>query len=909
MSFPKTFPARRPFRSPLVAILLLVTLCLNLGAQVQPVVPEEATNAIPPIVVGEALEFSDGSILHGKLRGMDRATGLKWEHPDALQPLQFRPDQLQQVRFHQHASSNAVPLPCRFRFRNGDDLFGELLKLDETAAQVNTRFGTNLRVDRSALAAITFLSKHFNLLYEGPTGLQGWSTGKGGQPWKYREGAFITEHVGSIGRDVALPAASNIEFDVAWEGQLGLIVQAYTENIDRFDYSSASYMLYINANSVGIQRVSPETGISNLGNAQLPDSARKNSFHLELRASREEATLAIYIDGILLQKWKDNSGFAAKGPGVLFFSQHEGPRLKLGNIRVSEWDGKFEDSNRAEPTLTKDRLLLVNRDRVEGKIVGLKDGKLKIAAPDTSLDIPLARLTEINFANAEATREKHSPWFVRALLTGGEKLSFELDQWTAEKVSGTNGSFGRMEFSPANIRSLQFNFLQPSAPRVAASTTNAPNGLTESVSDQISGMNDHNDIILLRNGDSLAGVLQTVEPKQSLRLKRPDTLQAIEFKSSAVAEVRLKKTEKHGTNDCQVTFINGNQLEGALAEITPEKIVLNTWFAGKLELPRDTVQMLVPLQADRAPLYSGPDSIQGWVMGNVTAVNDAGEWSYQNGAFYATKASSIARDMKLPDVGSIQFDIAWKGTLQMAVALYTSRMQPINLANKDAEVDFGGFYSLQLGSMSAGLLMVKKDAPINYLWQLSTPLLSQKNQAHIEIRADKAKRTLALLIDGVVVKQAVDADGFAGTGTALRFVHQGLGTLRLSNLKVAEWDGLFEEPYSNKGGTEDLIRLRNGDRVHGKVEKLTNGKLSIATDSAKLEVPWQRVKQLEAPGKGLQAVKEEPFNALGQLTSGAPLKFEFVRWDEKGIHVENAQFGKAIFDPAVFQRVRFNFKE
>lgn len=885
-----------------VGVCLLLALTQSIYAQIQIAVPGETNNVPDIMATGDILEFSDGSILHGLLKEADRGEGVRWSHPDMLKDATFRPDHLQSIRFQSATpSTRSTPMPNRFHFRNGDELLGELLSLDEKSARLNTRFAKNLRVERDSLESITFLSKHFNVLYEGPTGLDGWTSGRTGQRWKYREGAFFTEHVGSIGRNFDLPATSSIEFDIAWEGQLGLIVQAYTDNVDRFDYSSSSYMFYINANSIGLQRVSPETGISNMGNVQLPRSANRNQFRLEIRANREEATIAIYVDGNFLNKWRDNSGFAGKGSGALFFSQHEGPKLRISNLKVSEWDGSFDNSI-AETSLMQDTLFLANRDKVDGNVIGLQNGKLKITTDDTPLEIPVARITHIQFASGPSKSDDPiSPWQVRASLGGGEKLSFELTRWSTNTVTGTNSSFGKIEFSSASIRQLQF---------VQHNTSSGIEGLSDTwplVSrDDTSALSS--DALILRNGDMLLGKLAAIDPGSTLRWSRDDSVEPLEFKPSSASEVRLQQIQHNATNDCEVTFVNGGQLRGKLLSISDKEISLETWYAGKLSLPRQSIMMIVPLQEDQTPIFAGIDGLEGWAMGEIKAVDDSGQWTYQDGAFYATKAASIARDVKLPDVASIQFDIAWKGLLQMAVALYTDRLQPVSLANKDAEPDFGGFYSLQIGSSSAGLLMVKKGAPINYLWQMPTPLLSQKNQAHVEIRVDKPRRMITLMIDGVIIKQTVDPDGFAGTGSALRFVHQGVGSLRLSNLRVTEWDGLFEEPYSNKSGTQELIRLRNDDRVTGRIESFKDGKLTVLTEDTKLEIPWQRIKQLEYPGKLLATSQNEPVTALGYFQSGAPLKFNLQRWDEKGIHLENSEFGNAVFNPAAFSRIRFNFR-
>src|SRR5687768_16839635 len=142
--------------------------------------------------------------------------------------------------------------------------------------------------------------------------------------------------------------------------------------------------------------------------------------------------------------------------------------------------------------------------------------------------------------------------------------------------------------------------------------------------------------------------------------------------------------------------------------------------------------------------------MEGWTRGKVNAqgLTDAGEWMYSNGAFYALKSASIARDLKLPDVASIQFDLEWRGFFHVAVALYSSYLHPINLANKESEPQFGGFYSMQLNPFSANLLPVEQNEPLRYLGQASLQHLAQTNAAHIDIRVNKAKSLVALMVNG-----------------------------------------------------------------------------------------------------------------------------------------------------------------
>lgn len=900
-------------------ILFGLVLCTGVAFAASPFRPDypfaqTSTNAL----TGDLLQFTDGSLLHGTLRGMNPERGLQWESPEAKQPIEFKPTHIDSIRFdNSRAIANQAKSSCKFRFADGDEFFGNLTSLDKETVGLETWFGKDLKVPRTAIESVTFLSRSFKVLYEGPAGPDGWTFGAGGQSWRYRDGALVTSSVGTVGRDFKLPSSSSFEFDLAWIGDSRLTgvdfrmtVALYTDVLDRFDYGSSCYLLHLTSGAFSLMRVHSEMGPNNLINStQIPNARKKNSYHLEIRANKEESMIAILIDGVLVGKVKDDAGFSGKGTGVLFSSQNEGPTLKISNLRLSEWDGKFEDDRPFDSKPKEDHLRLINRDRATGKIGALRDGKLTINIDNSSapLQIPLQRVSQIFFAGADAQEPPRSPWQVRALFAGGERISFQLEKWDDQQVSGTSKTLGNVTFTPASIRQIQFNLDQAKATADASSTQD------EWDADKKSGalaLGERDDAVSFQSGDLLYGSLQSFDPKSALIWQRPDLTQPVEFKTSGLAEVRLRRQPTSDfPRDCRVDLSNGDQLEGKLVAMDADKIALDTAYAGKLYLPRKRIVMLVPIQTSSAVVFEGPTGMEGWVHGKVNAVQDAGEWQYKNGALYATKAASIARDFKLPESSSIQFDVAWKGTFGAAVALYTTRLEPLNLQMKDTEPDFGGFYSLQLGPASTTLMMVKKDVQLKYLWRdIPAPPLTQKNNAHIEIRVSKSKALVALLVDGVLIKGGQDPDGFAGTGTILRFVHHGFGSLKLSNLRITEWDGQFDERSSNERGAADLTKLRNRDKVTGNVEAYRDGKFTIASENSKLQVPMERVKQIETPGKKIEVPKEEPSEITAYFRNGAPINFKIEHWDEKGIVASSSNFGKAIFTPSAFGRIVFKVR-
>src|SRR6202008_3358985 len=121
---------------------------------------------------------------------------------------------------------------------------------------------------------------------------------------------------------------------------------------------------------------------------------------------------------------------------------------------------------------------------------------------------------------------------------------------------------------------------------------------------------------------------------------------------------------------CRLYLLNDDELEGRLTSCDAEKVLLDTWYGGLLTIPRKVVRAIIPVSSNKAVVYEGPTGLEGWIAGKMAnAIANPGNWRYKNGAFYATRPASLARDLKLPDVANIEFDLAWKGMLYLAIAL------------------------------------------------------------------------------------------------------------------------------------------------------------------------------------------------------------------------------------------------
>ena len=407
----------------------------------------------PPLAVGDSLHFLDGSEVHGRLGAIEAGPSIVWHHPDSANDLRFTAANLDFIRFAQSTPLDLKP-GCRVRFINGDELFANLRTLDLDAVQLETWFAGVTKVPRSAIQSIAFLPANFTIAYEGPVEGKEWNVNPP-STWWCRDGVFTSSGTGgALIRDCKLTGSSTIEFDLAWSGALNLIANLFSDK-EQADFGGRSYFLTIGSDGVDLRRGQPGTG-SLLGKAPLPLAPGVTHFHATIQYNSVEGALAFYADGQLVKRWKENVVPTFAGGHILFSDFSGRPGLRLSNFRVCQWQG-------VEPALVPaaqtnfDCLGFINHDKASGQVLGLNEGKLSFLLRGRTLEIPLQRITRLDFAATNAPDFSSAPQEVRAWLSGAGRLSVVLDSWAADKVSVHSALFGPLTFNPRAIRQLDFN--------------------------------------------------------------------------------------------------------------------------------------------------------------------------------------------------------------------------------------------------------------------------------------------------------------------------------------------------------------------------------------------------------------------------------------------------------------------
>ena len=452
----------------LIALLLLTALSLP----AQPAV--------------DVFQLLDGSTLHGALEAIDPARGIRWKHPATVAPIEFLPRNAHQIRFAQTAPpppQSSAPHTCRFRFVNGDELTGNLVSLDAQHIELETWFAGKLRAPRAGVQSLAFLAKGLATIYDGPDGVAGWTTGPTPAAWQFRDGVLTGGANAFMGRDLKLPPQSRVEFDVGSSGGLNLYLSLYTDATQRFNFASTGYQFNLGLGYVNLMRGQGQFGMQHLGQAQIPVPLPGRKLHVEVRADLLAGTMALFVDGNVVQQWHDPTvtkpavpavdpnlpptvadavrdaararGPALPGTGLSFFMLNGG--IQLSAIKVSAWDGRPIEPELVATNFTGHLVRLANQDRAVGEVRAIRDGKLTLVAAAGSLEIPLTRVTQVVLAPATPPATNRPAGATHVRLSSGETIGLTQPRWDGRQLAGVSPHFGPLQLDTRWVRLLHFN--------------------------------------------------------------------------------------------------------------------------------------------------------------------------------------------------------------------------------------------------------------------------------------------------------------------------------------------------------------------------------------------------------------------------------------------------------------------
>ncbi len=439
------------------------------------------------------------------------------------------------------------------------------------------------------------------------------------------------------------------------------------------------------------------------------------------------------------------------------------------------------------------------------------------------------------------------------------------------------------------------------------------------------------DLLRFTNGDQLHGTFRGIREDRSVIWQRDDVEKPVDFKPDQVRHVVLRggRPVRSLVDVAHVAMVNGDRIPGKILEMDDRTLTLETGFAGVLKLPRDQVAMFSPNPMGGRLRYHGPFNADDWKMAHAAFPDgfpevkpdaktlDAadseqpGRWEFSgSGWFWKNKGygTAIIRENALPDRAILRFDLAWRNRLSVAIGFHAdlakspnkeeendnAQRRPLGFVPGDSGIlpkVFGNSYVLQIFSMQTILYrtsVADDGMPSVERVQINGngPRLGDTGKVTVEIRSNRDTGVITLFMDGDFVARwdesvggSYDPARFAGKGDAFGFVVQTEDSpVKISDVMVAEWNGMPDSARSMQTDDQDIALLTNGtDRFSGKVEGFHEGKIQLDGKYGRFSFDLDDVAEIRFARKSLAEQSDAPednlvveFSPLGQI-SGRPV--------------------------------------
>ncbi len=461
------------------------------------------------------LRFSNGDTLHGQYQGLDEGPLLRWQSSESEDPIHFETRNLRKLSLNNGRSKEALTQVGLVTLSNGDLVPGNVLRMDEKMLTLETEFAGVVTIPREHIVKISPNRHGGNVLYAGPFNDDNWSIPKNSKDdevkgWSHGSAAWYSQSSEVLRLDTKLPDKVSIRFELSWQAPLNATIGLFSDFLrpeategarirrvpqqnqeqaaeaveqEEAEDGKPAFVDIIENGTSGSDAGSYGSGylisiLSSYTRLQRLDyneerKARKSSFpnsggrlnlgdlfsaEFEIRADREEGTIALFVDGNFFAEWQDLASPLTEADRYFGISAGGKARLRLSDVVVSEWNG-MPDSARSMETEERDVALLANgTDRISGKILGLQNEIFEIESSYGAFQIPVKEVTNIQMAsNSISSAEAAADDFILVSFQPKGLLTLRPKEGQAENLRGEHPILGPLDINLKYVYLLEFD--------------------------------------------------------------------------------------------------------------------------------------------------------------------------------------------------------------------------------------------------------------------------------------------------------------------------------------------------------------------------------------------------------------------------------------------------------------------
>ena len=431
----------------------------------------------PPV---DVVLFKNGDQLRGALGASASGQKLRWQTAPAAPPVELDVAQLAGVQLAPRGARPEAKTGVLARCRNGDLLAGNFVALDKKQVALESGAAGRLTIPRDRVQALYFSQEGRLPVLDGAAEHEVWEKGLNLNPnrpqaanqpkpaapppsrWSYFDGVFAVKRAVQRGRDAndgstnlgriieGMPARVEFSFDLAGKAnQLFMTAQLFSEP------NNPGYMLQLHPGGLFIYDTGAQQrrgGQQQQVQIQFGDKVKAGALRHRVRilADRPSGRMTVLINDTVITGFGPKAGAAPRnlGNGLALMPQ-QNMAITFSNLWVAPWNGQLPGTGPA-PVAAAESVLLANGDETQGTVGQGTPEMVQIESEVGPLDVPLSRLTMVEFGNRAAENTEG----VRLRLTDRSVITVSAYRIENDMLIGQSAVCGEIKVPLAAVQEI-----------------------------------------------------------------------------------------------------------------------------------------------------------------------------------------------------------------------------------------------------------------------------------------------------------------------------------------------------------------------------------------------------------------------------------------------------------------------
>lgn len=353
-------------------------------------------------------------------------------------------------------------------------------------------------------------------------------------------------------------------------------------------------------------------------------------------------------------------------------------------------------------------------------------------------------------------------------------------------------------------------------------------------------------LVTMHNGDCLTGAVTGFSPDGMITIAYPAAATAIAVKLTAVKSIEaLDPPARMPPSPAVLVLADGDQLPCSVVGFGDDTLTINSpLIDGKSSVKWQDIRQIGFSHEDSIDLLGGPLTGQPWkfskratnIQGGENDKNNARiaatSWKFDRGGITGTGQGGASIDAKLPDKAEIDLEISSARNMPYIIGLFTDAMLPAVDGEPDGPkvmdmngpgVPFREGLAIEISPQSIVLRHHSQGQGLDHLGSKRLPApLRDKEKRKLKIRIDIAKGIIGVWDNGTLAGKWTDLGALQLKGKAISLCQQqGItGEFALRHFSVREWHGNIDDDAFTADDTKDVIIVKDGSRLTGKLLSL-----------------------------------------------------------------------------------------